>query len=89
MGVIIKFIIIFLVVSYLIRKVGGFFMKLFFGQTTNNQQSSGGYYQQNTKSNAGNGSRYGSLRIFKKPNKGNAAEKNFTGGEYVDYEEVD
>lgn len=85
---VIRFIIIFLVVSYLIRKVGGFFMKLFFGQTTNNQQSSGGYYQQENTNNK-SGSRYGSLRIFKKPNKDNAAEKNFTGGEYVDYEEVD
>lgn len=88
MGVIIKFIIIFLVVSYLIRRVGGFFVKLFFGQSTNNQQSRGDYYQQNTNSN-GNGSRYGSLRIFKKPKKDTTAEKNFTGGEYVDYEEVD
>lgn len=88
MGVIIKFIIIFLVVSYLIRRVGGFFLKLFFGESANNQQSRGRYYQQEN-SNTGKGSRYGSLRIFKKPKKDTTAEKNFTGGEYVDYEEVD
>jgi len=79
-GAIIKYILIFLIVTYLIRRVGAFFTTLFFGDQKER-------YRQDYRANEYNKSHGDQkIKIFRKPQQ--KEEKHFKGGEYVDYEEI-
>lgn len=81
MGAIIKYILIFLIVTYLIRRVGAFFGTMFFG----NQQEK---FRQDYRANEFNRSNGDpKIKIFRKPQE-HKEEKHFKGGDYVDYEEI-
>lgn len=77
------FIVIFLVLWVLV-KLGGFFVKTFFGGLTNQarQQSNQQQHQRKQPSD-------GNVNIDYAPkDKQNVNDKDFKGGDYVDYEEV-
>ncbi|MFY0627680.1 MAG: DUF4834 family protein [Reichenbachiella sp.] len=84
--VLFKFILIFFLGFYLLSKIGGFLVRLFFGNLAKHQRQ-----QQN---------HHGS-KSYRKPSDGNvnieyapedrksvSTEKDFKGGDYVEYEEV-
>ncbi|MDB4835268.1 DUF4834 family protein [Cyclobacteriaceae bacterium] len=73
MGTFIKYVLIFIIVLYLINKVGKFFLQLFGGG-------------QEKKTSRQTNSQSGQTdRVYVK----DQSQKKFTAGEYVDYEEID
>ncbi len=76
-GTLFRYLIIAIIVLYLFNKVGKFFTRLFFGE---GEKKTGkrGFDQQNQ-------SKSGNIHVDNNPK----AEKKFTAGEYVDYEELD
>lgn len=82
MGSLIRIILIFAIVYYLIKKVGGFFYRTVAGSSGQNQgNASRQRYSSHQK-------REGEIRVEKAPNNKKPAT-NFKGGEYVDFEEVE
>ncbi len=87
-----KFIIITIIVVYLIRKVGGYFLRLFLGkqmeafQQQQKQQFSQFQQQQRQQQNH----REGEIHVDYVPKQKTTTKKSsdFNGGEYIDYEEV-
>jgi len=80
-----KFIIIFLLVGYLVMKIVGYFVRSIFGQTMEQLRRDAQQQQQRQykKPNDGN------VHIDYIPNSGDVKRKdNFRDGDYVDYEEV-
>lgn len=77
------FIIIF-VVLWILVKLGGFFVRTFFsGLTNQSRQQSSQHRQQRKQPSDGN------VSIDYAPkDKENIKDKDFRGGDYVDYEEV-
>ncbi len=76
MSVLLKFILFFIVIYYLLRKVGGFLFRIMGGTRP-------------TSSNEKQYKREGEINIDYKPQNRNGKFGNdFKGGEYVDYEEV-
>lgn len=81
MGAIIKFVLILIVVLYLINKVGKFFYELFFPGRGKEQQSTNNRQQETGQNNrADDGQTY--RTNVQQP-------KNFKGGDYVDFEEIE
>ena len=72
-GLLIKLALAFIIISYLYKKVGRFFFNVFAKQQVNSKTSTNDEHQKKTT-------------FFDKTQKNN---KNFTAGDYVDYEEVD
>jgi hypothetical protein len=69
MGTLIKILIVFFVVTFLIRKVGGFLVRMFFGQVqaqNNGRRGSTRNYQQ-SQHNRNNYSNDGEIHIDRKP----------------------
>ena len=88
-GALIKILVVFFVVTFLIRKVGGFLVRMFFGQVqtqNNGRRRTTRNYQQSQQS-ANNYSAEGEIHIDRKP-KHDPNEKHIKGGEYIDFEEV-
>lgn len=87
MGSLLRTILIFAIVYYLFKKVGGFFYRTVAGspdpQSGNSSQQRGGF------NNQGSQSRMGEIRVEKNPTQGKKSGADFKGGEYVDFEEVD
>lgn len=82
----IKFLVITFLVGYLIFKLTG----LFFKYLTGGQSYTGKGQQSNQKYNASSQQPGdGNIRVDYVPNHEDKEKKNFKGGEYVDYEEVD
>ncbi len=79
MGAIIKFILIFIIVLYLIKKVGRFFYELFASPSDEKKQF-------NRKKASRKVNQEGDIHF-----QGERPEKNkkFKAGDYVDFEEVD
>ena len=75
-----KFFLILILIVYALFRVGTFIMKIFFGSLGKQQ-----YSQQRTSSRRAPGSNLNIDHIKKKDAK---KQKGFSGGEYVDYEEV-
>lgn len=69
-----KYLLIGIIIYYLISKVGKFFLHLLFGKPNEPKQ-------QHSKGS----STFGNIKINYKPKKD---DKDFKGGEYIDYEEV-
>ena len=86
MGAIVKFIIIFLVVSYLIRKVGGFFLKVLFGSKATAGQPFNSFRSSQSQNTRG-AKNPGKIYVSKRPDHDDN-EPHVKGGEYVDFEEV-
>ena len=90
MGMLFKIILGAIIIIYLFRKVGGYFMRLFLGkqlQAFQDQQrnASGQYYKQRQAQ------REGEINVDFEPKndkKTNQKSSSFDSGEYVDYEEV-
>lgn len=77
------FIIIF-VVLWVLVKLGGFFVKMFFGGLSNQARPQSSQQQQQRKQPTD-----GNVSIDYAPkNKEDVKDKDFRGGDYVDYEEV-
>lgn len=76
----IKFLIILVLIVYSLFRVGTFILRMFFGGLGKHQ-----YSQQRTSSRKAPGS---NLNIDNIRNSNSKTDKKFTGGEYVDYEEV-
>lgn len=86
MLVLLKFVFIFFLVLYLISKIFGFFIRTFFGRVANQQR-------QHQQTNARQGHKKpagGNVNIDYVPGdtKPASEEKDFRGGDYVEYEEV-
>ncbi|MFT4736342.1 MAG: hypothetical protein ACI8QD_000052 [Cyclobacteriaceae bacterium] len=81
-----KFLLILGLIIYLMYKVGSFLFRLFIlgasGQQSQRQQQG---YQKGTKRRA---SKEGVVIDFMPGDKQKQADKEFRGGEYVDYEEL-
>lgn len=80
MGFILKLILIFFILSFLFRKVGGFFFRTLSG--TNGPQQNGRNRQQSSQQNQ---QRKGGIHVDKKMA---SNDKEFKGGEYIDFEEI-
>jgi len=83
MGAVIKYVLIAIIVLYLINKVGKFFYELFFPGKLGEKQAANG---RSTTSSRQQNYNEGDVHVSKEPNEKN---KNFKGGDYVDFEEVD
>ena len=81
MGSLIRMILIFAIVYYLIKKVGGFFYRTVAGSSDNSQTNSQQRHSRHQH-------REGEIRVEKAPNNKKSAS-DFKGGEYVDFEEVE
>lgn len=82
----IKFLVITFLLGYLIFKLTG----LFFKYLLRGQSYSGKSQQGSQKYNASSQQpRDGNVRVDYVPGEDKKEKKNFNGGEYVDYEEVD
>ena len=81
MGTVIKFILILIVVLYLINKVGKFFYELFFPDKANMESKQ--HRQHNTTNED-----YREGESYVNHNKSQVT-KNFKGGDYVDFEEIE
>lgn len=77
MGSLFKLILTIVIIYWLFKTVGKFFFN-----TLTNKERQQSPYQRNKKQ-----PREGSVHVDSKPNKDNI--KDFKGGEYVDYEEVE
>ena len=80
-----KFLLIFFIIFYLVFKVGGFLVRLFLGNLVkqNRQQT----YQYDTAQKKQ--PRDGNVHIDYIPEEGQDKEpKEYKGGDYIDYEEV-
>ncbi len=75
----IKILTIFFIVSYVIYKIGGFFMKGLFMSSTQRQAPPHAHQKSRKVPDS-------DLNIDYVPKKG--SKKDFDGGEYVDYEEL-
>jgi hypothetical protein len=73
MGTIIKFILAFIIISYLFNKVGKFFIDIFKNRST----------ERRDKNSSNDTERKTSF------NKEGSSNRSFSAGEYVDYEEID
>ncbi|MEQ8472124.1 MAG: DUF4834 family protein [Marinoscillum sp.] len=81
----IKFLLIVVLFCYLLYRVGGFlFRMLFIGA----QQQQRNQYQGNHQSNQSKKAPGSNLNIDHIPQKDQKNQKDFNGGEYVDFEEV-
>lgn len=78
-----KFLVIVFLIGFLLTKVLGLFFRVLAGGSTSRPNQRG--YQQQYQSGR---SKDGNVNIDYVPN-GSKAPKNFKGGEYVDYEEID
>ena len=78
-GLLIKLFVAFMILSYLWKKVGKFFVGVFAG---NNSQEN---YNQNNNYSRQNNSNQKKAQV----NTQQSQTKNFTAGDYVDFEEVD
>ncbi len=75
-----KFLLIIVLVVYALFRIGTFLLKIFFGSLGKQQ-----YSQQRTSSRRAPGSNLNIDHVQKQKSK---KEQDFSGGEYVDYEEV-
>jgi hypothetical protein len=75
-----KFLLIIILVVYSLFRIGTFILKVFFGSLGKQQ-----YSQQRTSSRRAPGSNLNIDHVQQQPSK---KSQNFSGGEYVDYEEV-
>jgi len=75
-----KFLLIVVLISYLIYKVGGFLFKMFF-MSLYQQQRQSNQRQTETK-------KEGNVNIEYPSKDSKSNSKGFEGGEYVDYEEI-
>lgn len=85
MGWLIKGILFFVVISWIIKMV----MRLFLGGVVRNAQEKGSQQQQRQASQQ---SRTGNIHVNQPPDKNSRKNKtsdDFRGGDYIDYEEVD
>lgn len=81
---ILKFILGFIIIVYIVRKVGGFFLQLFFNkQIEKIKQQQQPYQQQNTRPNY----REGEINVDYVPNN-KQSNTSSSQGEYIDYEEI-
>ena len=80
MGAAIKFILILIIVLYLINKVGKFFYELFFPNRAKGQ---------NSTSNSQKSARQSDEGDVHVSNEKTTNDKNFKGGDYVDFEELE
>ncbi|MFK7952106.1 MAG: DUF4834 family protein [Ekhidna sp.] len=76
-----KFFLILILIVYALFRLGGFILRIFFGSLGKQQYSQ----QQASSSRRAPGSNLNIDNVQKPSSK---KEKNFSGGEYVDYEEV-
>lgn len=86
MGWLIKGILFFVVISWIIKMV----MRLFLGGVVRNAQEKGSQQQQQRQ--ASQQSRTGNIHVNQPPDKNSRKNKtsdDFRGGDYIDYEEVD
>ncbi len=80
----VKFLVIFGFLFYVLFKLGGFFLRMFFGGTMAQRASQGQRHYQQPKPEEGN------VHIDYVPEaQENKPQKKFKGGDYVDFEEVD
>lgn len=93
LGSLLKFILGAIIVIYLIRKVGGYFLRLFLGKQVEafqeqQKQQFSQFQQQQTRQQ--HQAREGEIHVDFVPNDKTSSNKstNFDGGEYIDYEEV-
>ncbi len=83
-----KFILIVLLVGFIFFRTIGFFLRLLMGSSVQNRTRSQQYNRTNQSRQPRPGS--GNVNIDYVPGKENSNEnKKFTGGEYVDFEEVE
>lgn len=83
-----KFLLITFLVCYLIYKVGGYLLKFFFLSLGNKMQNSQNF-NHNRPHQEQHRPKNGNVDIAFVPKNGKGTEeKNFKGGEYVDYEEI-
>lgn len=78
-----KFILGFIIVVYIIRKVGGFFLQLFFNQQIQKMKQQQQFYQNQQQPRY----REGEIHVDFVP-KDKQAAKSSMKGDYVDYEEI-
>lgn len=82
MGALLKFLLFFFVLSWIIRNVLRFFIGGLSGSQQRTQQAQQQYYQQRQNE--------GKIHVDSTPKqKKPKSSDQFRGGEYVDYEEVD
>lgn len=83
-----KFLIIVLLVGFLIFKVLGLFFRVLLGGSATERNNGRNYRNQQYQSSGKH--KDGNINIDYVPGNGQAKKpKNFKGGEYVDYEEVE
>ena len=83
MGTVIKFVLILIIVLYLINKVGKFFYELFFPSRVEQQRAQS---TRKTRTKQSQSNRQGDVHVSKEQS---SKHKNFKGGDYVDFEEVE
>lgn len=77
-----KFLLIIFLISYIIYKVGGFFFKMLFLKATQQQ------YQRNTQTHQSRKAPGGNVNIDYVPENRKSKKDGFSGGDYVEYEDV-
>lgn len=83
-----KFILIFFLVLWLISRVGGFLIRIFLGNLVKQNKSQTFTYTYRDNG-SGKKPKDGNVKIDFDPNKtDNPKDTDYQGGEYVDYEEV-
>lgn len=78
-----KFIFITILIFWLIRRFGGFFLKSWFTKQMSKQQSGDSYQREEQKRPEGD------IFISKNKSSGGPSQSDSVGGDYVDFEEVD